>query len=208
MQVDDLEPQLVEFGLQVNPRQPGQLTKLHVQDVVRLNLGEFKGCRHQAVTSDGDVVAGPDQLDDFVDDIEGLDAPLEDVFAMPGLLQPVLGTPGDDLDLVLQVGNKCVAEVDLARHSPDQGDHVDRERRLQLRQLEQVVHHDVGVAIALERDDQLSLATVRAIVDIGNSVEVTVVDQLLDASSNGRARGLVRQLGDDDLVPTVFTLFD
>ena len=129
------------------------------RDVVRLNLGEFEGCRHQAVTGGGDVVAGPDELDDFVDDIEGLDSPLEDVFAMPAFFSRFSSTPGDDLNLVLYIGNEGVAKVDLAGHSPDQSDHVDRERRLQLRELEQVVHHDVGVAIAFERDDQFSLAT-------------------------------------------------
>ena len=67
------------------------------------------------------------------------------------------------------------------------------EARLQLGELEQVVEHDVGVGVALERDDELGLAARRAVVDVGDAVEVAGVDELLDArrrspsSSSGTA---------------------
>ena len=66
--------------------------------------------------------------------------------------------------------------------------------RLQLGQLEQVVHHDVGVGVALERDHEVGLATGRSVVDVGDAVEVASVDELLDAGRDRRAARLVRQL--------------
>ena len=127
---------------------------------------------------------------------------------MPCLLQPVLGSAGDDLDLVVEVGDKGVTQGDLLGHALHQSDHVDRERGLQLSELEQVVHHHVGVAVAFEADDQLGLAAVGAIVDIGNTVEVAVVDQLLDTRSNRRAGGLVRQLSNNDFVSPILAFFN
>ena len=41
------------------------------------------------------------------------------------LSQPELRAPCDDVDLVADVGHECVAQVDLARHTVDQRDHVD-----------------------------------------------------------------------------------
>ena len=90
-------------------------------------------------------------------------------------------------------------EVERARHAVDQRDHVDAEAGLQLGELVEVVEHDVGVGVALQRDDQAGLATGGAVVDVGDAVEVAAVDQLLDAPGDGRAAGLVRQLGDHDL---------
>ena len=70
-------------------------------------------------------------------------------------------------------------QVERARHAVDQRDHVDREGRLQRRELEQVVEHDVGVGVALERDDEAGLAAGRVVVDVGDAVEVAAVDELL-----------------------------
>ena len=72
--------------------------------------------------------------------------------------------------------------------------------RLQLRELEQVVQHDVGVGVALQRDDEAGVHAGRRVVDVGDAVELAGVDQLLDAPEHRVRRDLVGQLGDDDLV--------
>ena len=125
-----------------------------------------------------------------------------------GLVEAELGAPGDDLDLVADVALQRVGEVERARHAVDEGDHVDAEAGLQLRELVEVVEHHVGVGVALERDDQAGLATGRAVVDVADAVEVAAVDELLDAAGDRRAAGLVRQLGDDDLVAAALGLLD
>ena len=66
-------------------RQPGQLAQLHVEDVVGLDLGELERFGHEALSGGGHVVARPDQRDDLVDDVEGLDPAFEDVLATLGL---------------------------------------------------------------------------------------------------------------------------
>ena len=59
------------------------------------------------------------------------------------LLQTECGPARDDLDLVIDVSDKCIAQVDCAGNTLDQRHHVDWEAGLQLGQLEQVVHDNV-----------------------------------------------------------------
>ena len=121
------------------------------------------------------------------------------MLAAAGPVEAEARAAGDDLDLVAHVASQGLGEVQRARNAVDEGDHVDGEARLQLGHLEEVVEHDVGVGVALEGDDELGLATCRCVVDVGDAVEVTAVDELLDAPGDRRAARLVRELGDDDL---------
>ena len=90
-----------------------------------------------------------------------------------GLVQAELAAPGDDLDLVLDVGRQRLHEVERAGHAVDQRHHVDGEARLQLRVLEQVVEHHVGVGVALELDDEAGACLLRRlVVDVGDAVEL------------------------------------
>ena len=204
----DARANVGELGLEVDPAEARQLAELHVEDVDRLHLGELVRRDHQRRLGRGRVVARPDEGDDLVDHVERLDPALEDVLAAACLVEPELGAPGDDLDLVADVAGERRGEVERARHTVDEGDHVDRERRLQLRQLEQVVEHDIGVGVALECDHEVGLAAGRSVVDVGDALEVAGGDELLDATGDRRAARLVRQLGDDDLVATVLALLD
>ncbi len=84
---------------QVDAGQAGELTQLHVEDVVRLHLAELVRRGHQAASR----AAATSSLARMramicVDDVERLDAALEDVLAALGLVEPELRPPGDDLD--------------------------------------------------------------------------------------------------------------
>ena len=144
-----------------------------------LDLGELERLGHQSGLRRGHVVACPDEGDDRVDDVERLDPTLEDVGPLLCLVEAELRSAGDHVDLVVDVAVQRLHEVERARHPVDERDHVDRERRLQLGELVEVVQHDVRVAVTLERDDQLGLAARRPVVDVGDPVEVTTVDEFL-----------------------------
>jgi hypothetical protein len=83
------------------------------------------GLGHERVASRAPVLGGADGGDDLVDEVERLDEALDDVRAPLGLGEAVLRAPGDDLDLVGDVGDEGVAQVEGAGHAVDQGDHVD-----------------------------------------------------------------------------------
>ena len=116
-----------------------------------------------------------------------------------GLVEAELGAPGDDVHLVLHIALQRLHQVEGARHTVDESHHVDREAGLQLGELVEVVEHHVGVGVSFQRDHQVGLAPGRAVVHVGDAVEVAAVHQLLDPPGDGRAAGLVGQFGDDDL---------
>ena len=64
--------------------------------------------------------------------------------------------------------------------------------------LEQVVQHLVRVGVALELDDHAHAVAVGLVAQVGDAVDLLVLDQLGDLLEQGRLVDLVRQLGDDD----------
>ena len=142
-----------------------------------------------------------------VEHVDGLEQTLDDVGPVAGLVEPVLRTPGDDLDLVVDVVRDRLGQVERAGHAVDQRQHVDAEARLQRRLLEEVVEHHVGVGVALELNDELRLLVGRGVAQLADAVEVARPDQLGDLLLNDLDRGLVRQLGHHDAVAGA-ALFD
>ena len=198
LELGDLLAQLLEPLLDVDPGEAGQLAEAHLQDVLGLELGEPEAL-HEATAGRGPVLAGADEGDHLVDHVEGPQQALLDLLVPAGLVQAVLRPAGDDLDLVRDVALERLHQVERAGHAVDQRHHVDGEAGLQLRLLEQVVQHDVGVGVPAQADDEVGLAAGRVVVDVGDALELAGVDQLLDAPGDGLAAGLVGQLGDDDL---------
>ncbi|MPN59891.1 hypothetical protein SDC9_207613 [bioreactor metagenome] len=80
--------------LQLLPLQPLQAFELHVQNGLSLHVGQAEAL-HQPLL--GLVIAGADDVDDLVDVVPGNEQPLQQVGALPGLVQVVTGTPDDDL---------------------------------------------------------------------------------------------------------------
>ena len=60
-----------------------------------------------------------------------------------GLVEAVLRTTGDDLDLMLDVGHEGATEIQCPGHATNQGNHVDAETRLERGRLPEVVEHDL-----------------------------------------------------------------
>ncbi len=109
---------LAELGhlvVDLDTGEPGQSAEVHVEDVVGLHLGELERFGHQPAAGIGAVFGGPDGGDDLVDDVEGLDETLEDVFPGLGLVEAVLAAPGHDLALVTHVADQRVTQVERAR---------------------------------------------------------------------------------------------
>ena len=136
--------QLVDDPL---PLQRGQPAQLHVQDRVGLQVVDLQQ-RLQALAGLVGARAAPDQRDHLVQRVQRLDQAAVDVGAGLRVVQPVLGPPLDDLDLVGDpVGDELV-EPERTRHVVDQRQHVAAERVLQLGVLVEVVQHHPGLRVA------------------------------------------------------------
>src|SRR5699024_1532909 len=181
-------------------REPAQL---EIEDRIRLDLVDLEQL-HQTGPS---LVRGrgpADQGDDLVEGIEGLEVAAQDVGALLGLAQSVLGAPDDDLDLVLDPQAQEGVDAQRARDAVDEREHVRGEVLLQRGVLVEVVEHDLGHRIAFEHDDQSLTGPARGLVaQIRDARDLAVLDIGGDLRGQGVGVDEVGQLGHDQAGPAL-----
>jgi hypothetical protein len=192
--------QLGHLLLELRAPETREAGQLHVEDVLGLFGRELERCGHERLARRGLVFGGAYGGDDLVDEIECLEQTFDDMGASLRLVESVLRTTGDDLDLVIDVGDERVAKVERARNAIDESHGVDREVGLQRRALVEVVEDDESRRVALEAQDDPHPALGRFVVEVGDAVELTVVDQFLDLHDELVGAHLVGQFCDDDEV--------
>src|SRR4029077_15960256 len=79
LELDDVRADVDDLALEVDATEPGQLRQAHLEDVLRLQLTELERHGHESGLGFSRVLAAPNEGDDLIDDIEGLDATLEEV---------------------------------------------------------------------------------------------------------------------------------
>ena len=192
--------------LEVGSTQPGQTAELHVENVVGLDLRErhrlatcgWGDTGHEGFTRCAPILTRPDGGDDLVDEIERVEKTLDDVEPLLGNVEPILRPTGDDVDLMIDVSLERVEQVEGAGHAANERNHVDAKAGLQRRGLPKVVEDNLWVCVALERDDEPGVITRRFVVDVADTVEFAIVDELSDLAGDRPRRYLVGQFGDDD----------
>src|SRR6185369_5112283 len=91
-------------------------------------------------------------------------------------------------------------EIQHARLSIHDGEIDDAKRRLHRRQLVELVEHNLRHRIALQLNDDAHTTAIRLITQIGNAVDLLLVDQLGDALEQTSLVNLERNLGDNDRI--------
>ncbi len=114
------------------------------------------------------------------------------------LLEVVLRPPADDVLAVGDVVREHALERQRLRLAVDEREHVEVERRLERRVLEQVVQHLVRVRVALDLDVDPHPVAVRLVAQVADPVELLVLDEVRDLLEQRGLVHLVRELGDDD----------
>src|ERR1019366_7014326 len=121
------------FVLELATAQSSKATKGHVEDVVRLLLGEVERRGHQRDARGTAVVRTADSRDDEVQHVDGLQQTFDDVRASLGLAESELRASREDFDLVRDVVRQRLGEIERARYAIDERQHVDCEGSLQRR---------------------------------------------------------------------------
>ncbi len=189
------------LGLDRVGLQRRQLRQAQVEDRGRLDLRQPE-LRDEVAARRLAVARRADQRDDRVEVVERDQQSLEHVDAALEHAQLVLRAAHDDLALVLDVVLDDLAQRQRPRHVLDERDHVHAERRLQRRVLVELVEHDLGDLVALERDhDPHAAASRRVVLELGDAGDLLLVDELGDLLDHAAVATLlhrVRQLRDDD----------
>ena len=141
-----------------------------------------------------------DELDHFVDVLEGHRLALEQMPAAPRLAEQVQGPPDDHFAPVLEERLEHLLEVVELRLAVREGDAVDAEHRLELRLRVKVVEHDLAGVAAADLDDDPQAVLVRLVAQFRDALDLLVAGELGDLLDQARLVELVRDLGDDDRV--------
>ncbi len=167
---------LVEFIL----LESGELTQTHVNDSLCLSVGKA-----EPLTQSGlgglRAISIADNLYNLINMIGGYDETLEYMGAVLGFFKLELSAAYHNF---MAVVNECldeVLEVEQLRAAVNKSHVVDRERRLHGRHLVELVEHYVGIGILTQfYHDAHTLACVRLVVEVGDTVEFLVIYKLGD----------------------------
>ena len=120
---------------------------------------------------------------------------------VPRRLQLVPCAPRDDVPAMADVVLEHRLEAQHLRPPVDDGEHQRAECHLQLGVLVEVVEHRVRARVRLQLDDDADLVLApRLVVEVGDAVDLPIVDQLRDRLHQARLVDLVWQLANDDLL--------
>ncbi len=140
----------------------------------------------------------PDDVDNLIDDVNGLQQTFKDVGPLLSLFQLKLGSADDDIVAELHKVGDHVLEGQCPWTSLDKGDIVEREAGLKLGVLEQGVEHDVGVAALFYPDHNADTLTGCLVIDVGDTLNLLVLNHLADLLDHLLLVDHVRDLGHND----------
>ena len=119
----------------------------------------------------------PDQPDHFVEIVQRLLEAEQDMLALAGFAQFVIGAAPDHFHAMLDEVLDAIDQAQLARLAVDDRQHDDAEADLQLRVLVEIVQHHFGLLAALQLEDDAHAVAVALVADFGNAFDLLLVDQ-------------------------------
>ena len=194
----DVRLKLAHLLLQLLALQAREAAQAHVQNRLSLELGEAEPVDQSLLRHV--VVRGlPDEADHLVDPVHRPQEPLDDVGPRRGLVQPELGPAAHHVAPVAQEEPQDARQGQEPGGLSVQGQIDDAERRLELRALVELAHHEVRVGVPVQLQDDPHPLPVRLVADVLNPVDDLVLGRLHHRFDQ---RGLVHcvgDLGDDDV---------
>ena len=199
--------EVVVLGLELGLLESGELAETHLDDGGGLSLGESEG-RHEFGLGLVDIGGTAYDGDDLVDDVDGPEQAFEDMGALLCLLEVEPGAAHHDLVTeVYEIGDDLLERKGTGT-ALDQRHVVDGEAGLEGGVLEERVHHDVGIGILLQVEDDADALAAGKLLDVRDAVDALVLDHLADALDHLALVHHVRHLGDDDAVAAALVLLD
>ena len=202
-ELNDLEV----FLLDLRPLESGEPGEPHLEDRIRLDLGELE-LAHQSAARRLDVLRRADQGDHRIEVIERDLEAFEDVGALLGFGEVELGAPPHH-DLALR--HVLVDERAQAHHLGTivhQRQHDRAERALERGVDEQLVQDHLGIGVLLELDHDAHAVAVGLVAQVADPGDFAFLHQLGDLLEQRGLVDLERDLRDDQAHAALLALFD
>ena len=208
LEVIDLLFELLQLGLELVTLQTGEAAQAHFQNGLRLRVGKAKALG-KASRRLFVGLAAANNLDNFVDVIQGDKQAFKNMGALFSLAQFVLGTTRDDVFLMENVVMQHFLQGKRTGHAIDQGQHDNAPTDLQLGMLIELIEHDLGNRVLFELDDNVDRRiAVGTVVHIRNLGQLLVANELAELLHEVRTIHLIGNLGNHDGVLAVLALDD
>ena len=191
IEVGDLLLQLVAFGRQFAVLQTGQRAQTHLDDRRSLQIAQAELLDQGRLGLVGRP-SGADGVDHLVDIVLRDQKTQHDMQPLLGFLQVEARAAHHHVVPVLDEVADHVAQIEQIGTAVHQRDVVHGERRLQRRILIERIEHHARHGILLEDDDDAQTLTVRLVVDVGDALDLLVVDHVGDLLDH---LGLVDHIG-------------
>ena len=164
---------LFQFVLYLFALEARELLQAHIEDGLRLELGEFEYL-HQSRASLVDIFGLLDELDDLINMVERLLEAEQDMLTRLRDLEVVARALRDHIFAVRdEVFEQCL-ERERLRHPIDERDHVVVECLLYLRMLIQIIQDRLRVGVVLELNDDADVFG-RLIAQVAEALELFLV---------------------------------
>ena len=207
LEAGDFLLQIVVFLLEAVAFQTGQARQTHVQNRLRLLVGEVEPL-HQGRFRGVGVFAGADDGHNLVDVVKRLQQTFQNMRAGERLVEVKARAAGDNVLLMLQIVVHHVAQGEDFRLPVDQREHVRAERLLHRRVLVERIQDDLRVNIFLQFDDDAHPLPVGLIADIADALNALVVHEFSNLLHQLRLVDLIRDFRHDDAAAAVGHFLD
>ena len=218
--------QFLILGAQFVLFESGELAQAHLDNCLGLNLVECIEISHITcfiLIMQGQLFVGEafhqfldcflwrfgctDDVYHLVDIVAGNDQSLKDVCAFLCFLLVELRAPYHHVVAVFHEIVDELLEVEEHGASLDQRDVVDTEARLELGQFEEFVEDDLGVVLSFDIDDDSHALTVGLVVDVGNALNLLLVDEVSNLLDELSLVDVVWYLVNNNLVVCLCALY-
>ena len=179
VEVVNLTLQLGTLILQFFNLQACQLTQTHLGNSRRLNLAQTKTLL-QSLLCQIVITRVSDNMYNFVNIILRNDKTLHNMHTLLRLLQIKASTTYNHIVTMLNEVLNQILQVQEHRATVNQRNVVNGKRCLQLGILEKCIEHHISRRIALNLNSDTSTLTVTLIVDMRDTLQLLLIDQLAD----------------------------
>src|SRR6202167_2688238 len=162
----------------------------------------------QVLAGVGTAGGTADHADDIVEVVERDLVAEQNVFALFGFAQFVLGAAAHHVHAVLDEQAQQVQQAELARLSGDDGQQDHAEGFLHLGVLEEVGENNLRLFVALHFDDNAHAVAVAFVANVGDAFDLFILNEAGDIFDEARFVDLIGELGDDDVLAILAALFD
>ena len=207
LQVGNLLFELVALGHQLAVLEPREGAQTHLDDGRSLDVAQPEALNHRLLGGVGGLRRA-DDVDNLVDVVLGDEQTQHDVEALLGLAQLEARAAHHHVVAVVDEVLDQVAQVEQLRAAVDQRDVVHREDRLQRRILVERVEHDARHGIVLQNHDDAQSVAVRLVVDVGDALNLLLVNHVGDFLNHLRLVDHVGNLRDDDALAAAGRMLD